>query len=88
MSRLVKLAPLQAPLRHVKQPAHNADFFRLRISKIPANAQKRNAFPARPLPDFVSPLKKFVVFSPKKCIIRFNRTFIDNYRFLVLSVTV
>ena len=38
MSRLVKLAPLQAPLRHVKQPAHNADFFRLRISKIPANA--------------------------------------------------
>ena len=37
MSRLVKLAPLQAPLRHVKQPAHNADFFRLRISKIPAN---------------------------------------------------
>jgi hypothetical protein len=46
MSRLVKLAPLQAPLRHVKQPAHNADFFRLRISKIPANAQKRNAFPA------------------------------------------
>ena len=46
MSRLVKLAPLQAPLRHVKLPAHNADFFRLRISKIPANAQKRNAFPA------------------------------------------
>ena len=38
MSRLVKLAPLQTSLRHVKQPAHNADFFHLRISKIPANA--------------------------------------------------
>ena len=46
MSRLVKLAPLQASLRHVMQPAHNADFFRLRISKMPANAQKRNTFPA------------------------------------------
>ena len=65
MSRLVKLAPLQASLRHVKQPAHNADFFRLRISKMPANAQKRNTFPARPLPDFVSPSKNLLSFLQK-----------------------
>lgn len=46
MEKNAKLAPLQASLRHVKQPAHNADFFYLRISKMPANAQKRNTFPA------------------------------------------
>ena len=30
----------------VRQPAHNADFFHLRISKIPANAHKINYFSA------------------------------------------
>ena len=42
MSRLLKLAPSQTPLRQVMQPAHNADFCRLSISKHPANAHKIN----------------------------------------------
>ena len=44
MSRLVKLAPSQTPLRQVIQPAHNADFCRLSISKHPANAHNINNF--------------------------------------------
>ena len=44
MSRLVKLAPSQTPLRQVMQPAHNADFCRLSISKHPANAHNINNF--------------------------------------------
>ena len=44
MSRLVKLAPSQTPLRQVMQPAHNADFCRLSISKHPANAHNINTF--------------------------------------------
>ena len=44
MSRLVKLAPSQTPLRQVMQPAHNADFCRLTISKHPANAHNINNF--------------------------------------------
>ena len=44
MSRPVKLAPLQTSLRHVRRAAHNADFFGLRISKIPANALKMKYF--------------------------------------------
>ena len=42
MSRLLKLAPSQTPLRQVMQPAHNADFCGLSISKHPANAHKIN----------------------------------------------
>ena len=44
MSRLVKLAPSQTPLRQVMQPAHNAAFCRLSISKHPANAHNINNF--------------------------------------------
>ena len=44
MSRLLKLAPSQTPLRQVMQPAHNADFCRLSISKHPANAHNINNF--------------------------------------------
>ena len=44
MSRLIKLAPSQTPLRQVMQPAHNADFCRLSISKHPANAHNINNF--------------------------------------------
>ena len=44
MSRLVKLAPSQTPLRQGMQPAHNADFCRLSISKHPANAHNINNF--------------------------------------------
>ena len=44
MSRLVKLAPSQTPLRQVMQPAHNADFCSLSISKHPANAHNINNF--------------------------------------------
>ena len=44
MSRLVKLAPSQTPLRQVMQPAHNADFCVLSISKHPANAHNINTF--------------------------------------------
>ena len=44
MSRLVKLAPSQTPLRQVMQPAHNADFCGLSISKHPANAHNINTF--------------------------------------------
>lgn len=44
MSRPVKLAPLLASLRHVRRAAHNADFFGLRISKLPANALKMKYF--------------------------------------------
>ena len=44
MSRLVKLAPPQTPLKQVMQPAHNAYFCRLSISKHPANAHNINTF--------------------------------------------
>lgn len=44
MSRLVKLDPSQTPLRQVMQPAHNADFCGLSISKHPANAHNINTF--------------------------------------------
>ena len=44
MSRIVKLAPSQNPLRQVMQPAHNADFCGLSISKHPANAHNINTF--------------------------------------------
>ena len=44
MSRLVKRAPSQTPLRQVMQSAHNADFCRLSISKHPANAHNINNF--------------------------------------------
>ena len=44
MSSPLKLASLQTSLRHVRRSAHNADFWRLRISKNPANAQEMKYF--------------------------------------------
>ncbi|RHQ46748.1 hypothetical protein DWY47_10035, partial [Ruminococcus sp. AF25-23LB] len=50
MSRLVKLEPscqtrsVANFAQTVMQPAHNADFWRLRISKTPANARKTKYF--------------------------------------------
>ena len=44
MSHPLKLAPLQTSLRHVRRSAHNADFYQLRISKNPANAQEMKYF--------------------------------------------
>ena len=38
MEKNAKLAPLQASLRQVAIFLHNADFYRLRRSKMPANA--------------------------------------------------
>ena len=48
MEKNAKLAPLQASLRQVAIFLHNADFYRLRRSKMPANALRQIYFPARP----------------------------------------
>ena len=44
MKKNAKLAPLQASLRQVAIFLHNADFYRLRRSKMPANAHEMNYF--------------------------------------------
>ena len=46
MEKNAKLAPLQASLRQVAIFLHNADFYRLRRSKMPANALRQIYFPA------------------------------------------
>lgn len=46
MEKNAKLAPLQASLRQVAIFLHNADFYRLRRSKMLANALRQIYFPA------------------------------------------
>lgn len=46
MEKNAKLASLQASLKQVAIFLHNADFYRLRRSKMPANALRQIYFPA------------------------------------------